>query len=117
MGRADAFIFFGISGTDDAESSPTRLLDAKQRYVQGVVLRRGLLVSGSTPEKVSPDSTGHLLVLLLFLLFSLVLRTKLGPFLVFLLAFVFFSFVAHIRFSLLESRVSRRLLLGNVTEQ
>ena len=61
-----------------------------------------LLVSGSTPEKASPDSTGHLLVLLLFLLFSLVLRTKLYLFLLFLLALVFSSLVAHIRFSLLE---------------
>ena len=54
------------------------------------------------PTKASPDSTGHLFVLLIFLLFSLILRAKLGPFLVFLLAFVFFSFVAHIRFSSLE---------------
>ena len=69
-----------------------------------------LLVSGSTPEKASPDSTGHLLVLLLFLLFSLVLRTKLSLFLLFFLALVFSPLVAHIRFSLLEPTFPNRRL-------
>ena len=64
----------------------------------------------------SPDSTGHLFVLLFFFLFSFFLRTKLGLFLLFLFAFVFFPLIAHIRFSLLEPPFPQWRLLSNVTE-
>ena len=72
--------------------------------------------AGSLPEEASPNSTGHLFVLLFFLLFSFVLHAKLGLFLLFLLAFIFFSLITHIRFSLLEPSFPEWRLLGNVTE-
>ncbi len=68
------------------------------------------------PEEASPDSTGHLFVLLFFFLFSFALQTKLGLFLLFLFAFVFFPLITHIRFSLLEPTFPKWRLLSNVTE-
>ena len=64
----------------------------------------------------SPDSTGYLFVLLFFFLFSFVLRTKLGLFLLFLFAFISFSLITHIRFSLLEPTFPKWRLLSNVAE-
>ena len=64
----------------------------------------------------SPDSTGHLFVLLFFFLFSFFLRTKLGLFLLFLFAFISFPLITHIRFSLLEPTFPQWRLLSNVTE-
>ena len=55
----------------------------------------------------SPDSNGHLLVLLFFLLFPLLLRSKLGLFLLFLFALISFSFITHIRCSLLKPSVPK----------
>ena len=78
------------------------LLRQAKRRMRSKYFDMALLVSGSTPEKASPDSTGHLFVLLFFLLFSFVLRTKLCLFLLFLLALIFLPLVAHICFSLLE---------------
>ena len=75
-----------------------------------------ILVSVAMPEKVPPNSTGHLFVLLFFFLFPFVLRTKLCLFLLFLLALISFPFVAHIRFSLLEPTFPQWRLLSNATE-
>lgn len=72
--------------------------------------------AGSLSEEASPGSTGHVSVLLVFLLFSFVLRTKLCLFLLFLLAFISFSLITHIRFSLLEPTFPKWRLLSNVTE-
>ncbi len=72
--------------------------------------------AGSLPKEASSNSTGHLLVLLFFLLFSFVLHAKLGLFLLFLLAFVLFSLITHICFSLLVPAFPEWRLLGNVTE-
>jgi len=66
--------------------------------------------------KSSPDSTVHFLVLLVFFLFSFVLRSKLGLFLLFLFSFISFPLIAHIRFSLLEPTFPKWRLLSNVTE-
>ena len=98
----------------DEEAQPATWLGCEQRYLKIKVLRHGsdtsklqyagiaLLVTGSTPAKASRDSNGHLFVLLFFLFLSFVLRTELCLFLLFLLAFISFSLIAHIRFSLLE---------------
>ncbi len=62
------------------------------------------------------DSTGHSGVLLFFFLLPFVLRSELGFLLLFLLAFISFAFVTHIRFSLLKSMFPQSRLLGSVTE-
>ena len=53
-----------------------------------------------------PLNAGHLL-LLFFFQFSFFLWTKLGFFLLFLFAFVSFSFITHVCFSLFESELCR----------
>ncbi len=50
----------------------------------------------------SPDSIGHLF-LLIFFYFSFFLWINVGLFLLFPFAFIFFSLVTHICFSLLEN--------------
>ncbi len=80
---------------------------------------RQLIVEHQQPAErtqMSPNSTGHFFVLLVFFLFSFVLRSKLGLFLPFLFAFISFSLVTHIRFSLLEPTFPKWRLLSNVTE-
>ncbi len=96
-------------------------LDQKRRIVvvsNGLpeMIRRDVADAGSLPEEASPGSTGHLFVLLVFLLLSFVLRSKLGLLLLFLFAFIFFSLITHIRLSLLEPTFPKRRLLSNVTE-
>jgi len=55
----------------------------------------------------SPDGAGHLLVLLFSFHFSFFLWIKLGLFLLFPFAFVFFPLVTHFCFSFLESELLR----------
>ena len=55
----------------------------------------------------SPDSAGHLFILLFFFHFSLFLRIKLGLFPLFPFALIFFPLVTHFCFSFLESELLR----------
>jgi len=59
----------------------------------------------------SPDSTGQLF-LLFFFQFSFFLWTKMGLFLLFPFAFIFFPLITHIYFSLLENDL-RRIVAAN----
>ena len=67
-------------------------------------------ISGRTRLALrSPDSAGHLFILLFFFQFSFFLYIKLGAFLLFPFAFISSSLVTHIRFSLPEND-SRQLV-------
>ena len=54
-------------------------------------------------DLISPNSTGHLFILLFFFSFSFFLCITLALFLLFLFAFIFFSLITHFYFSLLEN--------------
>jgi len=62
----------------------------------------------------SPDSTGHLFILLFFFQSSFFLWIKLGLFLLFPSAFILFSLITHICFSLLENDLRRTVAPKNV---
>jgi len=64
----------------------------------------------------SPDSTGHLFILFFFFQPSFFLWIKLGLFLLFPFAFILFSLITHICFSLLENDL-RRTVAPNVCRQ
>jgi len=64
----------------------------------------------------SPDSTGHLFIFLFFFQPAFFLWTKLGLFLYFPSAFILFSFITHICFSLHENDL-RRTVVPNVCRQ
>jgi len=96
----------GLGSTDDVRKCSSSKEDGINRMDN----------AGSSPEEASPASTGHFSVLLVLLLFSFVLRTKFSLFLLFLFAFISFSLITHIRFSLLEPTFPKWRLLSNVTE-
>ena len=64
-------------------------------------------------EEVPPDSTGYLFILLFFFQPSFFLWIKLGLFLLFPSAFILFSLITHICFSLHENDL-RRTVAQNV---
>jgi len=67
-------------------------------------------------SKSSPDSTGHLFILLFFFQSSFFLWTMHGLFMLFPFAFILFSLITHIYFSLLGNDL-RRTVEPNVFRQ
>ena len=63
----------------------------------------------------SPDCTGHLFILLVLFQFSFFLLSTLRLFLLFLSAFIFLSFIAHICCSLLEDYFVPNFCDGNLS--
>ena len=65
-------------------------------------VRRGLSAQNSPQCFGAPDTTGQLFILVFFFYLSFFLWSKLGLFLFFSFAFISFSLITHICFSLLE---------------
>lgn len=93
-----------------SKSCPQFRLGATTGYATIVTVRIVLSSDWHTTsffDLKSPDSTGHLFILLFLFQFSFFLWIKLGLFLLFPFAFIFFSLIAHICFSLVENDLLR----------